>query len=82
MHIELDDEVVREVDRLAGPRERSAFVRRAVLRALEDAQRAAALRSAAGSLSSSPTEDTPHEWDADTAGWVRAQRRSSDRRVG
>jgi Arc/MetJ family transcription regulator len=82
MHIELDDEVVREVDRLAGPRERSAFVRRAVLRALEDAQRAAALRSAAGSLSSSPTEDTPHEWDADTAGWVRAQRRSSDRRAG
>ncbi|HQF02985.1 MAG TPA: hypothetical protein PK868_03225 [Phycicoccus sp.] len=82
MHIELDDEVVREVDRLAGPRERTAFVRRAVLRALEDAQRATALRSAAGSLRSPAPEDTPHEWDADPAGWVRAQRRSDDRRAG
>lgn len=78
MHIELDDEVVREVDRLAGPRERTAFVRRAVLRAVEEARRGEALRAAAGSLSTAP----PHDWDADPAAWVRAGRRADERRVG
>lgn len=78
MHIELADDVVREVDRLAGPRERSAFVRNAVMRALEDARRHEALRAAAGSLADAGT----HEWDADTAEWVRAGRRADGRRTG
>lgn len=78
LHIELDDEVVREVDRLAGSRARSAFVRRAVLRALEDAQRAEALRASAGTLSGG----APHEWDTDPAAWVRSGRRMDERRTG
>ena len=78
MHIELDDEIVREVDRLAGPRERSAFVRRAVIRAVDDARRGEALRAAAGSLADAP----PHDWDDDPAAWVRSTRRADTRRVG
>ncbi len=77
MHIELDDAIVREVDRLAGPRERTAFVRRAVVRALEEARRAESLQSAAGALVDAET----HDWDADPAAWVRAGRRHT-RRVG
>lgn len=78
MHIELDDEVVREVDRVAGPRERSAFVRRAVLRALEGARRAEALRASAGTLA----DREGHDWDADAASWVRTNRQADDRRGG
>lgn len=78
LHIELDDEVVREVDQVAGPRERSAFVRRAVLRALDDARRSAALRAAAGALGGAPE----HEWDEDSAAWVREGRLRDPRRAG
>lgn len=78
MHIELDDELVREVDRLAGPRERTAFVRRAVLRAVDEANRAEALRAAAGALA----DTGPHDWDADPAAWVRTSRHTDDRRAG
>ncbi len=76
MHIELDDELVADVDRIAGPRGRSAFVRGAIKAAVEGEGRLANLRRAAGSLS-----DTAHEWDDDPAGWVRRQRRD-DRRAG
>jgi Arc/MetJ family transcription regulator len=75
VHIEFDDDVVREVDRLAGPGERTAFVRRAVLRAVEDAKRAAALRTAAGSLS----DEQPRDWDSDPEAWVRVHRQVSAR---
>lgn len=78
LHIELDDDVVREVDRLAGPRERSAFVRRAVMHALDEARRGEALRDAAGSL----TGAEPHAWDTDPAAWVSASRRDDPRRAG
>lgn len=78
MHIELSDELVDEVDRLAGPRERSAFVRRAVIKALDDARRAEALRVSAGVL----RESGPHEWDDDPAAWVRAGRHADARRAG
>ncbi|ANS79382.1 hypothetical protein SGUI_1986 [Serinicoccus hydrothermalis] len=78
MHIELDDDVVREVDRLAGPRERSAFVRRAVVQALDDARRAEALRQSAGSLD----QAVAHAWDDDAAAWVRQTRRADERRTG
>lgn len=78
LHIELDDEVVREVDRLTGPRERSAFVRAAVLRAIDDAKRSEALRRAAGSL----RDAEAHEWDDDPAAWVRSSRQADSRRAG
>lgn len=78
MHIELDDEVVHEVDRLAGPRERSAFVRRAVVQALEAARRTHALQESAGSLDG----EIPHDWDRDAAAWVHETRRADARRTG
>ena len=77
MHIELDDDLVREVDRAAGPRGRSAYVRAAVERAVAADRRATSLRAAAGAL-----KDIPHEWDEDPATWVRAQRHADPRRAG
>lgn len=76
MHIEIDDDLVAEVDRVAGARGRSAFVRDAVQRSVDRARRGTLLESVAGAL----TE--PHEWDDDPAEWVRTQRRSDPRRVG
>jgi Arc/MetJ family transcription regulator len=77
MHIELDDALVAKVDELAGPRGRSAFVRLAIERAVEQAVRWASIDEAAGAIS-----DEGHEWDADPAAWVREQRRADVRRAG
>jgi Arc/MetJ family transcription regulator len=77
MHIELDDDLVAKVDELAGPRGRSAFVRAAVQRAVEQEIRWAEIESAAGALA-----DEGHEWDADPAEWVRRQRHADVRRAG
>lgn len=77
MHIELEDALVAKVDGIAGPRGRSSFVRLAVERAVEQEQRRAELRSAAGTIA-----DHSHEWDADVAGWVRLNRRTDGRRAG
>lgn len=76
MHIELDDDLVAELDRLAGPRGRSAFVRAAIQLAVRQEARWADLESAAGAL------DAEHDWDADPAQWVRDQRRDAKRRAG
>lgn len=78
MHIDLDEDLVREIDRLAGPRERTAFVRKALTTAVTEARRAEALARVAGSLA----QAAPHEWDADPAQWVRETRRSGVRRAG
>ena len=77
MHIELDDRLVAEVDEIAGARGRSAFVRAAVARALEEHRRWAQLERAAGAV-----PDEGHEWDTDPAAWVREQRRADPRRAG
>ena len=77
MHIELDDDLVAQVDRLAGPRGRSGFVRAAVERAVAQEVRGAAIEAAAGAI-----DDYGHEWDDDPATWVRAQRRADVRRAG
>lgn len=76
MHIEVDDALIAEVDRVVGSRGRSAYVRQAIERALREDQRWAALESAAGAIG----ED--HEWDADPGAWVRRQRQADSRRVG
>jgi len=76
LHISLDDDLVAEIDRVVSPRERSAYIGRAVRRALDEDRRRTALLSALGSI-----EDSGHEWDGDPAGWVRRQR-SDDRRSG
>ena len=77
VHINLDDELVRELDRKAGVRGRSAYIAATLRRALEDERRWEQIASAAGSL-----EATGHDWDDDPAGWVASQRRSDARRGG
>lgn len=77
MHIELDDAIVGDIDAIAGLRRRSAFVREAIIQAVEWHRRAEHLRSAAGAL-----RDSEHEWDDDPADWVRRQRMGDPRRVG
>ena len=77
MHIELDDDLIVQVDRLAGPRGRSGFVRAAVERAVRQEIRWSAIEAAAGGI-----DDEGHEWDEDPAAWVREERRAHARRAG
>jgi Arc/MetJ family transcription regulator len=77
LHITLDEETVRDLDRRVGSRGRSAFIAAAVRHALDDESRWEDIES---SLASIPAEG--HEWDADPAAWVRAQRRNDPRRSG
>ena len=77
MHIELDDAIVTEIDSIAGRRRRSAFVREAVLAAVDRHRRKIRLRQAAGIL-----RNSEHDWDDDPAAWVRRQRSGDPRRVG
>lgn len=77
MHIEIDDAIVAEIDRRAGERNRSNFIRRAITSALEESRRWEALESAAGSIAAKG-----HDWDRDTGRWVREQRHGDRRRVG
>ena len=77
LHISLDDDVVRELDRRAGPRGRSSFIAKAVRQALDDEHRWELIQSSLGAIG-----DRGHEWDDDLAGWVRAQRRTDERRIG
>jgi metal-responsive CopG/Arc/MetJ family transcriptional regulator len=77
MHIELDDELVAQIDELSGPRGRSAFVRSAIERAIRQELRWTDIEAAAGALA-----NQDHEWDVDTATWVREQRRVDARRAG
>jgi hypothetical protein len=77
VHITLRDELVRELDRRIGARRRSAYISRAVERALDDDRRWELLESAVGSIS-----DRGHEWDESVGRWVREQRRADRRRVG
>ena len=75
MHIEIADVIVAEIDAVAGPRCRSAFVRDAVLAAVKRQRRAIRLRAAAGML-----RDSQHAWDDDPAAWVSRQRSGDPQR--
>ena len=77
LHISLDDELVEELDRRVGRRRRSMFIANTVRRALDDARRREDIEAGFGALAGEA-----HEWDADPAGWVHAQRFSDPRRVG
>jgi len=69
LHISLADDTVAALDRQVGLRERSAFIERAVRRALAERARDEALDAALGAI-----DDTGHDWDDDPAAWVRRQR--------
>jgi len=77
LHITLDDELVAELDRRVGPRERSSFITAAVRRALAEQRNWEAIETALGAVA-----DHGHDWDEDPAAWVRAQRAADVRRVG
>jgi len=77
VHITLREDLVKDLDRRVGARRRSSFVARAVERALEDEHRWELIESSLGKI-----KDRGHEWDADTAAWVRGQRRADAKRVG
>ncbi len=68
---------MRELDRRVGARRRSGFIARAVEAALDDERRWDLIESSLGSI-----EAHGHEWDDDSASWVREQRRVDERRVG
>jgi hypothetical protein len=76
VHITLDEDVVKQIDRSAGNRGRSAFIERAVLKALDQDARWRKIESALGSI-----PDHGHDWDEDPAAWVREQRRLGERRL-
>jgi len=77
LHIALDDELVAELDRRAGPGKRSAFVAQLIRRGLDYERRWDDIEAALGGIS-----DTGHAWDDDPAEWVRRQRRSDWRPSG
>jgi len=69
VHISVADDVVAELDRRVGARERSSFIEGAIRRALDENARHEALETAFGAVA-----DTGHDWDDDPASWVRSQR--------
>ncbi|MCL1693952.1 MAG: ribbon-helix-helix domain-containing protein [Actinomycetia bacterium] len=74
LHILLDDDLVAEIDRRAGERKRSDFIARIVRDAIDDENRWDEIEAGLGVLT-----DDEHEWDADAANWVRAQRHDTSR---
>ena len=77
LHITLEDDLVEELDRLAGKRRRSAFITHLIRRGLEDERRWDDIEASLGTI-----DDSGHDWDADPAQWVRDQRSGDSRRVG
>jgi metal-responsive CopG/Arc/MetJ family transcriptional regulator len=77
LHITLEDDLVEQLDKRVGSRRRSTFIADALRRALDDARRREDIEAGLGALA-----DNEHEWDADPAGWVHAQRFGDPRRVG
>jgi hypothetical protein len=75
VRISLEDDLIADLDRRVGRRQRSAFIAAAIRQALEDVERWDDIQAALGSLKA-----TGHEWDQDPAAWVRAQRRGESRR--
>jgi len=58
LHITLDDNLVAELDRRAGPRRRSAFITQVIRRALEDERRWDDIEAALGAISDRVTSGT------------------------
>jgi Arc/MetJ-type ribon-helix-helix transcriptional regulator len=77
VHITLEDDLVRDLDRRVGSRRRSSFIAQAVRQALEEERRWELIESALGSI-----DDEEHAWDDDPAAWVREQRHADPSRVG
>lgn len=77
LHISLDDDLVRELDRRVGPRRRSAFISATVRAAIDDEMRWDRIEASLGAI-----DDSGHEWDDDPARWVLRQRQADAERIG
>jgi metal-responsive CopG/Arc/MetJ family transcriptional regulator len=77
VHISLDDDLVRQLDRRVGARHRSTFISQTIRHALEEERLWENIEAGLGALA-----ETEHDWDADPAAWVTAQRTSDAGRVG
>ncbi len=77
LHISVDEDLVKELDRKVGRRRRSGFIAATLRRALDDERRWKDILGALGKIA-----DRGHDWDPDPATWARAQRRGDVRRVG
>lgn len=79
-HISLPDDLIEEVDKLAGPRKRSQFIEDAVrAKVLNERQRRAAERY----IASGGLKEIPPEWStpAKTSEWVRKSREMDNERL-
>lgn len=74
VHMILDDELVDEIDELAGPRGRTAFIADALRREVDEQRRWRLIRAMYGTIS-----DSGHDWDSDPAKWVHDSRRNDPR---
>jgi len=77
VHISLEEDLVRELDELAGERGRSSYIEEAIRQRVDRERRWRKIWSAIGSIS-----DEGHIWDPDVAKWVHDSRREDPRRVG
>lgn len=71
IHINLDDDLVRLIDDVAGPRGRSKLIRTAVEQEVERRRRVRALEEAAGSIPDFAPHMTPQ--------WISAERKRETR---
>lgn len=78
-HIVVPEDLVREVDRVAGKRRRSRFVEEAIREKLSRQALSAALAESAGVLSPAdyPEWDTPEK----VSGWVKVGREEDEARL-
>lgn len=78
-HLVLPEDLIAEVDRVAGKRKRSSFVEAAIREKLARRRMSIALEKCAGilDLASHPEWGTPEG----VSEWVRASRREDDRRL-
>ena len=77
VHISLDEDLVDQIDEIAGPRGRSPYIADAIREKVDRDVRWKKIEAAFGSIS-----DTGHPWDEDVARWVHESRREDPRRVG
>ena len=76
IHVSLDDAVLRELDRVAGPRGRSAYIAAATAEKLDRERRWQRIFGSVGSV----PEDGTHPWDGMDAGhWVRQERKHGNK---
>lgn len=75
-HVVLEERLVKDIDRLVGPRRRSSFLTEAAEEKLMRYRQIAALKAAAGAW-----EDADHpELKQGSAQWVRKMRQEGERR--